>query len=80
MTKGKKQQGGEILRDYRMLEKMSKDLALHQKNIRLIGKRVARRMKTYEKYGLIENLTSVAISMDKAKRQIDKARRELKLI
>ncbi len=79
MAKDKKPEKNEILKDYFMLEKMSKDLLEHQKNIRRIGKRITK-AETYNKYGLIENLSSVTVHMGNARKELDRARKELKLI
>lgn len=70
----------ELLADYSMLDKMSKDLAVHQKNVKAIGKRIASRTKSDLKFGLEENLDIVLEHMNKAQKELDRARKELKLI
>ncbi len=68
----------ELLSDYRMLEKMSESLRQHQKNIRLINKRIAKRVDADFKGGLVENLDIVTEHMQKAERELEKAKKELK--
>ena len=80
MAKAKKQEKEELLSDYLMLEKMSKDLALHQKNIRVVGKSIVRKVKSDLRYGFLDNLDIVEEHMKKAQKELDKARKELKQI
>ena len=70
----------ELLSDYRMLEKMSGSLKEHQKNVLAINKALAKKLKGDFKYGLIENLQTVADHMKKAQKELDNARKELKRI
>lgn len=80
MAKDKKPRKQELLRDYRMLDRISETLLEHQKNIRAINKRIASKVKTDLRYGLIENLNVVADHMEKAQEELEKARKELELI
>ena len=79
MKKNKRKRGGEITHDYLMLVKMSKDLQEHQKRLRAIGARIAR-ARTYNMSGLVDNLSMVMEHMGRAKKELDKASRELKMI
>lgn len=80
MAKSKKG-GNELLNDYYMLDKMSKELQEHSRNVRAIGKRVVRRVyKTDLKEGLVENLEIVSNHMKKAQEELDSAKRKLKMI
>lgn len=70
----------EMLNDYKMLQKMSKELTRHQSNLKLIRKAIAKGMKTDLKYGLIENIDTVLKHMGKASKEMEDARKELKMI
>ena len=70
----------EIRSDYKMLEKMSDDLKAHRENLKAIGKHIAKGMKTDMRFGIIENLDMVAMHMNNAKRELEKAKKTLKLI
>ncbi len=71
----------ELQGDYKMLEKMSKELKTHQQNVRAIGKRVVKTgVRLDLKEGLVENLDIVSNHMRKAQQELDKAKKRLKLI
>ncbi len=71
----------EIFKDYIMLEKIAKELAKHQKNLRAIGKRaVIGARKTDLNEGIVENLDIVSNHMKKAQEEVEKARKKLKFI
>jgi hypothetical protein len=63
-----------------MLDKMSRDLREHQKNILKINKAFARKVKGDLKYGFIENLQIVAEHIKNAQKELDNAKKELKQI
>ncbi|MDE1767827.1 MAG: hypothetical protein KGH64_02070 [Candidatus Micrarchaeota archaeon] len=66
--------------DYALLEKMSKQLSDHEKNVRQIAKKVAKISKTDLAEGIAETLGSVSKHMVRAQREIDKAKSRLKMI
>lgn len=68
----------ELVADYNMLGKMSKELLSHQRNIRAINKRIAKRVDADFKGGLVENLDIVMSHMQKAGKELEKARKSLK--
>lgn len=70
----------ELMKDYRMLGKMSSLLDEHQKDIKVISKTIARRMKSNMRYELVDNLELTLAHMEKAKKEIRKAQNELRLI
>ncbi len=70
----------ELLKDYRMLSKMASDLAKHQKNIKTIGRRIARKSKTDITYGLEDSLEMVITHMQKAQKELERAVKEIKSI
>lgn len=80
MVKRKKSDANELLRDYDMLGDMEKQLAVHQKNILSIGRRVSKVAKTNLRDGLLENLDIVAVHMRNATKEIEKAQKRLKRI
>lgn len=80
MAKSKEPKRNELMSDYRMLEKMSSDLREHQKNILKINKKLARKVKGDLKYGFIENLQIVAEHIKNAERELENAKKELKMI
>ncbi len=80
MAKSKLPKKTELMGDYRMLEKMSGSLKEHQKNVLAINKELAKKLKGDFKYGLIENLQTVADHMRNAQKELDRARKELKRI
>jgi len=80
MAKAKKMKRNELLRDYLLLEKISKELSEHQKHMVVINKNIARKVKSDLKYGFIEKLDMVSNYMKKAQKEVDNAAKELKLI
>lgn len=68
----------ELLGDYRMLDRMSKDLRLHQKSVKQINRRIARRIDADFRAGLVEDLDIVVSHMRKASIELDKAKKRLK--
>jgi hypothetical protein len=71
----------ELLNDYYMLDKMSRELQKHSKNVKTIGKRVVRQVwKTDLKEGLVENLEIVSNHMKRAQKELDSAKKKLKMI
>ena len=77
MAKTKKTSKKELLSDYRLLGKMSDDLSRHQKNVKAITKNVARHFKSNLRLGLIESLAEISEHMQKAQKELDKAKKEL---
>ncbi len=80
MSKSRKPKKNELLDDYRMLEKMSKDLVEHQKKIKMINRNIAKKLKSNMRFGLVDNLEITLDHMDRAQKEIDKAKKELKMI
>lgn len=80
MPKGKKPSKSELMDDYRLLEKMSKELSSHQKKMLVIRNAIAKKVNADLKYGLIENLDVVMERMGKAQKELESARKELKRI
>lgn len=70
----------ELLKDYNMLEKMASDLAKHQKNIKTIGRRIARRSRSDLTYGFEDSLEMVITHMQKAQEELERAVKEIKNI
>jgi hypothetical protein len=70
----------ELMKDYNMLNRMSDNLLEHQKNVRLIAKSITKKVKSNLRYGLIENLDEVLEHMDRAQKELTKARKELGMI
>jgi fructosamine-3-kinase len=79
MTKDKKSKIL-ILKEYKQLEVMSRALAVHQKEVHVVGKSIAKKMSTNMKYGLMENLNTVEDHLSRARKEIGKALSELELI
>ncbi len=80
MTK-KRTGSGEVLKDYHMLETISRQLKTHEKTLRgVVAKRIARKAKTDLEDGLLENLDIVAEHMHKAQKEIERAKQKLKMI
>ena len=77
MAKTKKTSKKELLSDYRLLGKMSDDLSIHQKNVKAITKNVARHFNSNLRLGLIESLAEISEHMQKAQKELDKAKKEL---
>ena len=80
MERDRKRSKNELLKDYHMLDKMSKDLIEHQKAIRAIGMKIAKNVKSDIRYCLVDNLEDVIDHMDRAQKELDRAKRELGLI
>ncbi len=83
MSKQQNNGAKELVKDYSMLNKMSKELREHKRYISSIGKRlssISNRSKSDMEYGLIENLDIVMLHIDKARNEIEKAKRKLKMI
>lgn len=80
MPRSNKPAKNELLNDYKLLDKMSREIALHQKNIKLIRNAIAKKVSSDVKFGLIENLDVVMSHMSKATKEMEKARKELKMI
>ncbi|VVB76968.1 Uncharacterised protein [uncultured archaeon] len=80
MANNAKPKKNELDADYEMLEDMSRQLQEHQKNVNAISRKIARTLKTDLKYGLLENLDIVTTHMRNAKRELDRAKKELKRI
>ncbi len=79
-TKGRETGKNEIIGDYLLLEVMSKDLSKHNKSLKQVGKRIAAGMDSYNKYGLIDVLSMVSMHIERAQKELEKAKRELKFI
>lgn len=77
VAKTKRTARRELLTDYVLLDRMSRSLSDHQKNVRTITKNVARRFRSNLRLGLIESLGEISEHMSKARRELDKAKKEL---
>jgi len=80
MRNSKKPSKNELINDYKLLDKMSREIVLHQKNIKVIRDAIAKKVNSDVKFGLIENLDVVMGHMKKAMKEMDAARKELKEI
>lgn len=80
MAKKTKVGKNELLEDYRMLDRMSKGLAMHQKSILVISKRISKKVDADFRAGLIENLDIVVSHMRRATAELERAKRVLKNI
>ncbi len=70
----------ELVNDYKMLDKMAKELVVHQKMIKQINRRIAKSVSADFRGGLVGNLDIVMSHMQKAAREIERAKKELKRI
>ncbi|MDE1860185.1 MAG: hypothetical protein KGH72_00525 [Candidatus Micrarchaeota archaeon] len=71
----------ELLKDFYMINDMTKKLGEHQKKIRAIAKHVARSgYKTGLTEGVVENLDLVMSHMNKARKELERAGRRLKMV
>ena len=75
-----RRKGNELARDYLLLERMSKELKLHEDRIRGVSRRIARKARGEFGSGIVENLDIVATYMKGARKELERAKRELKLI
>lgn len=74
-----KQKG--ITGDYKMLDGMSKELVKHGQKLKALGKKIAGNKVSIDiKEGLVENLEIVSNHMGKAQKELDKAKKRLKMI
>ncbi|MGI0141635.1 MAG: hypothetical protein ACREBF_03230 [Candidatus Micrarchaeales archaeon] len=80
MGKSKTPKKNELISDYKMFDKMAKDLIKHQKSVTAIARSIGKKTSTDFGSGLIENLDVVITHMQKAQKELDKARKELKQI
>ncbi len=80
MAKSKKNGKDEVLKDYLMLEAMSRDIREHRENLKRISGRISKGMDSYNKYGLVDVLSMVSMHMERARKEIDKAKKGLKHI
>ncbi|MDE1761825.1 MAG: hypothetical protein KGH59_00380 [Candidatus Micrarchaeota archaeon] len=71
--------GKKLLREYTIIGKMTNQIVLHQKGIKQIRKKVAKRRSDVG-YGIIENLDIALLHMNRAKQELDKAMKELKSV
>lgn len=77
----KRDEGREVLIDYKMLGQISKQLQAHEKTLRdVVAKNVAKKAKTDLEEGLLENLDIVAMHMRNAQKELEKARQKLRMI
>jgi BMFP domain-containing protein YqiC len=80
MAKTAKKQKG-LMDDYQLLERVSKQLSDHRKKIASVQGKIARKkIRTDLEDGLIENLDIVSEHMANAQKEVDRARKRLKLI
>ncbi len=78
---GKDKKTGDLLSDYYLLEKMSKELTEYQEKMAAVGKRIAKKsIRTDLEDGLIENLEIVLKHIGNAKSEVDKAAEKLRMI
>ena len=70
----------EVLKDYMMLDKMSKDLKSADKRIIALGKKVAAKKNVDMMSGLTEVLESVSEHIASAYSEVEKAKKKLKMI
>jgi hypothetical protein len=76
----RKENREDILQDYFLLESMTRELHRHKQNLKRICSRIERGMDSYNKYGLIDVLSMVSMHIERADRELEKARKELKLV
>ncbi|MDE1823078.1 MAG: hypothetical protein KGI00_00150 [Candidatus Micrarchaeota archaeon] len=76
----KKSDKARLLKDYRMLDRMTKELLKSRNDIIRINRSVAKRVKSDLKAGIIDGLDVVLGQMDKARKELDKAKKGLKEI
>ncbi len=70
-----------LANDYRLLDMISKELLEHERRIMVIGKNVARKkIRTDLEDGMIENLDIVLEHMDNARKEIERAKKKLRMI
>lgn len=67
----------EIIVDYKMFDKMSKDIALHYKTLLLIRKNIAKNKKVASdlKFEFLENLDIIIKHMKNAEKELNKSKR-----
>jgi hypothetical protein len=78
MSKNGKTGSRELLDDFRMLDRMAADLKEHQKRVLEIGKRISKAAKSDVNYGLLEDLDIIATHMNKAHKEIVRAKKKLR--
>lgn len=70
----------ELLKDYAMLDRMSKDLLKGRNSIKKINRKIVTKMSSNLKIGILENLETVSGHMDRAQKELEKAKKLLKLL
>ncbi len=80
MRKSRRPVKGELMTDYRMLSQMSKELDLHQKRIKSIMKKFAKTGRSDAMYSLVENLDLISTHMGRARKELNKAGKKLRLV
>ena len=71
--------GATLTREYDVLSEMSRLLATQQRDVRRVAKHIAG-MSTNLKYGLVENLDTVSDHIGRARKELDRAKRALKMV
>ena len=83
MVKAKRKRNLDLINDYVMLNRMSKELSKQQNRVLAIGRslyNIEKKAQSDMEDGLIENLDFVAFHMKKARNEIEKAKKKLKMI
>ncbi len=80
MKNSKSRKRGELTGDYLMLGKMSRELGVHQKRIKSIMKKFAKTGRSDAMYSLVENLDLISTHMGRARKELDKAGKKLRLV
>ncbi len=70
----------ELSTDYAMLKRMAKELSEHQKKIRVMGMKIAKRSKNDAGYAIVEKLGNVEIHISKATDELKRATKDLEML
>lgn len=77
MANVKKRSRITLLKEYQALDRMSRSLLAHQKEVGAIGKSIAKKTSVGAGSGLAENLDIVLEHVAKARKELGKAMKEL---
>ncbi len=80
MRKHVNRKGESLVKDYYILDKMSKSLSVHRKAIKVIARKIAKKVNPDFGIGLVENLDAVATHLERAEKEMAKAKHGLKRI
>lgn len=70
----------ELSIDYTMLKRMAKELLEHQKKIRAMGMKIAKRSKNDAGYAIVEKLGNVEVHISKAINELKRAKKDLEML